>query len=207
MPLGKVVLEIEALGTTGVFELQKDREYTTDLERNFLLGGRGQTANELFDWVSDSDVDPRRGWYLDLGVGTIPIDIEAELSETPVRDHDADTETHLQMGDSDDPNTLTKTSATGAHPVTQAQVFHRYCVNARTDSETPVELHIGEWHDGTYAADGQAGLFETPLEVAITQGPRFTASSDESATVEVSMSVVVVSGLGLALDAIQNDER
>lgn len=205
-PLGSVVLEVDAFGETGVFELLNDRTYDANGQRGFLLGGRGQLANEAINWARGED-NSRRGFYIDSGTGEIPIVVEATLTEGPYHDHDAGTQRHLQMGNTGDPSTTTKLDATSDDPRSQGWVMHRFCTMGRTDSQSPARLSIGEWHDGSYATDGEAGLFGEPLEVVIPEGPRITSTSEESSSVDVWMQCKVAAGIGEPTDATENDTR
>lgn len=207
--LSGAVLEIDAFSTTGVFRLKKHFEQTSDVERRFIVGDRAQLIRSMLDRLSDAveDLDfgqlegGRRGFYIDGGTGTWEIQLNASLSETPVDGE------HLQMGDSDDPSTLTKTDATGANPRTQAEVFQRFTREAKTDSRSPARLHIGHYHDGTYSEDGEPGLFENSLPVVIPQGPEVIEKSESSSSVDVSLTCVVALSVDDAGDGQKRRER
>ena len=208
--LSGAVLEIDAFGTTGEFVLRKDFEKTANVTRTFIVGDRAQLITSLLDRLSDAtgDLDfgqlegGRRGFYLDGGTGKWSFELQATLSETPVNGE------YLQMGDSGDETTLTKLDATGADARTQAEVLQRWVREARTDSENPARLHIGHYHDGTHAGDTEAGLFETPLPVVIPEGPQIVETSEESSSVDVSLTCVVALSVDGAMDGqkqLEND--
>lgn len=200
--LSGAVLEIDAFGTTGKFRLYKHFEKTTDVQRAFIVGDRAQLIRSMLDRLSSAadnlDFDEleggRRGFYLDGGTGKWDFQLNATVSETPVGGE------YLQMGDTGDETTLTKTDATGADARTQAEVFQRFAREARTDSENPARLHIGHYHDGTYSDDLEPGLFETSLPVVIPEGPRIVATSEDASEVDVTLTCVVALSVDSAMD-------
>jgi hypothetical protein len=206
--LSGAVLEIDAFGTEGVFRLLKDFERTSEPQRRFVVGDRAQLIRSMLERLSNAaenldfgEVEGgKRGFYIDSGSGAWEFQLNATLSETPVGDG------FLQMGDTGDPDELTKTDATGADPRTQADVFERFAVEARTDSESPARLHISNWHDGTYTG-GDPGLFESSLPVVIPEGPRVTATSEESSSVDISVTCVVAMSAENPLDGQKRRER
>ena len=113
-----------------------------------------------------------------------------------------------QWGDTGDDSKLTKTDATGAHPLVKSQVLNYWFRNTRTssapnlfeiDGAGPAELEYGE-----YRSDADA-LYD-PLKV-VMESPQITVSSDASATGRLSATFVEVADLGEAIDAVQNDTR
>jgi len=205
--LSGAILEVDApdlSSSTGVFHLYKDIEIVDDATRNYLVGGRGQLTQEAVEILEDqfnTDIPfieqtaRRAGYYIDGGEGEWPIEITATLSESPVGTE------HLQMGDSADETVLTDTSATGASGRSQGDIFHYWLTQSKLDSANPADLHIGHWHDGTYAGDGEAGVFGEALPVTVAEGPRITAASDESSSVEVMVTCRVVAPTEDAIDA------
>jgi hypothetical protein len=207
------VLEIDApdlSASTGVFRFLKNVEITPDGVRNFLVGGRGQLTQEAVEILEDQfntdipyiDTTNRRaGYYIDGGEGNWPIEVTARLSESPVNGE------HLQMGDSPDETVLTETSATGASGRSQADILHYWVTQSKLDSANPARLHYGHWNDGTYTDDGQAGVFGDPVPVTVTEGPRVTATAEESSSVDVTLTMQAVTPTEIGIDAAVQSMR
>ena len=80
MPLyDRVVVEVEAFGRTGAFAFRGDLAPNRSLNKNYLVGGRGQVVSELYNQASDldlgsilpdADLDRRAGFFLDAGGGS-----------------------------------------------------------------------------------------------------------------------------------------
>lgn len=192
-------LEVNAFGTTASFRLLKDFERTDELRRSFAVGGRAQVVNEVLGQLNDDSEGRRRGFYIDAGAGEWSIELNASLSAAEVKGG------HLQMGNTGNPDALTKVDATGADPVTQAEVMQRVVRAARTDSQSPAKLHIGHYHDGAYIDSGDPGLFEGPLDVVIPEGPRIVRASDSPSSVDIALTCIVTATVDGAIDAISDD--
>jgi len=164
--------------------------------RDFLLGDRGGILNEVARRLDSENNDAREGFFLDSGQGAKRQTLSAELV---ANSNAADA---LQMGDGSsdptDPDDTTQFDATGSHPVSQAQVFDYVVSEARTDSDTPARLHIGEWSDGTQI---EAGAFGRPLDVVIKE-TEWRKAEDDASTVRYTVTVQTAASFEQAADAI-----
>lgn len=206
--LSHAVLEIDALGTTGVFELKKDFEISgRDIERNYVVGARAQLLVNMLDQVeSAADIElpgnstKRGGYYIDGGSGEWSMTLNASLSETPVDGE------HLQMGNTGDPSQLTTLDATGAHPLDQTEIFEHYLREGTADSVSSARLHLGQYHDGTHVDSGEPGVFGQPLQVTIPNAPGASYDVEESSSVDISVTCVVINSLNDPMTATKRPE-
>lgn len=163
----KAFLRIDdADGVTGTFELRIGLEETTELDKSYLMAGRGQTINQVLNFdvsdfsVADDGIDDRRaGYWIDGGGG----------KETRTLTFKTGME-NVQWGDGSGgtgPSNVTETDASGAdvNPVSRKQVFEEWVRRTRTDSlGAQARLHWGEFTDGSF---GSPGVYGAPVPVAI----------------------------------------
>lgn len=154
----RAVLELEVEDRTGEFHMLHPSE-TGELNREYLMGDRGQMIREAIDILED-DAGGQEGWSLDVGQGQDQIQLQFEAGHDP-DPHDG---IPLQWGDGS--SGIDRWDATGAHPQTMMQVFRWWCRHARADSfRSQALLHWGEWTDGSI--DGVEGIFGEPIPVKI----------------------------------------
>lgn len=153
----RAVIVMERDGVVGEFHLPGAEE-TNDLDRQMLIGNRGQVISEILDVIpllpgGGADAE---GINIDAGQGQDTIRLEFDNGNE--RDYDPP----LQWGDGS--TGTSPNDATGAHPQTKKQVLQHWARKSRTDSLNPARLHIGEWTDGRF---GAPGIFGEPIECII----------------------------------------
>lgn len=174
----RVVLEVPAFDTTGVFVFES--EFSTDRSgsKNYLISQRGQQASAIVEAGQgvldragvidgDDDTSRRRGYSVDSGVGVDDVSIDFIY-------HPAE---GVQWGSSAS-DQLTETSATGQSAEAARDILVRYLAQGRSDSQRPCQLHIGEYSDGSH---GDPGAFGEPLNVGIISwNAEINATRDEN---------------------------
>lgn len=173
-------------GTTAQFQLQVNLEESSEMEKTFIMSGRGQYIKEIFDQiVSDEAIDikdqPRAGYTIDGGAGeeVITVTVETGLEDVTWGDGSGGT----------GPSNVTKTDASGADvkPVVRKQVLEYWIRRTRTDSFGQARLHWGEWTDGTVGGVS-AGIYEQPIPVAITG---YNTESPDPEQTQASMKATI----------------
>ncbi|SEQ30506.1 hypothetical protein [Natrinema salaciae] len=184
MPLrDKAILEIGINGgdTTGEFHLQEDLTDTGDVAKQYLMSNRGQMIREAFDIgtdlledeVQNADLENRKGYHVDGGSGHYRESLSFAASKG---DRWGDGST-----DSNDPDDVSKTDATGCDPIAMKQVFEWFVTQSKSDSSGGTRLHIGEWTDGSFSSS--AGAFGHAMPVAINESS-VTKDPDKPSTIE-----------------------
>jgi hypothetical protein len=179
--LDRAVLEIDAdidgdgNTETGVFHMVGDLEIQQIVRPSPILGPElGNIASAIRRIITDGEAN-RKGAYVDIGAGRHAFEINF-LGWEGAQDSEGN---DLQWGNTGDPNNLTIGDATGADPLVQMQVFHRYIQVGVIDSFSPARLYVGEYADGTY---GMNGLYSdaAPLGVIleINNGVRTTENPE-----------------------------
>jgi len=151
-------------GTTATFELQIGFEETTDIDKSYVLGNRGQYIRQVFD----TDVTPlsnlaqgqrRTGYYIDGGAGVWQPTLQFRTGLEDVEWGDGSGGTG--------PSNVVRRDASGADvkPISRKHVMEWWLARTRTDSFGQARLYWGEWTDGSI--DGDAGAFNQPMPVAI----------------------------------------
>lgn len=182
------VLEVNAFDRTGVFEF-KEFEPSREIERDFLVGGRGQVLSTLYE--QSTELDPtgilpeienerRAGYHVDAGGGRSLWTLQAKAGTG---------DEELQWGDgSSVGGEANQYDATGDVPArTKRDIFFRYLSQARTDSGGQAFLYTSEWTDGTYA--GSAGVYGEPIPVAVLSA-RAESPKDEPGVSTYSLELV-----------------
>ena len=205
MPLyDRVVIEIEAFDRIGAFAFRGDLSPNRTLNKDYLVGGRGQVVSELYnqasdivpsDILSDEDIDRRAGFFLDAGGGRNQFQLSAEVGAG-----DGD----LPWGDgSSAEGVVSEYDAAGeVAPLAKRDVLFRWLSQARSDSGGQVKLYTGEWTDGTYA--DTAGVYGEPISVALLEA-RSERDADDSAVVTYTMEFEQVALVPDAVDAAVDD--
>jgi len=183
-------LVVEDATTTAEFELEIGLEHTSELTKSYLMGERGQYIREIVNKtpLNDSGVDEntferRKGYWIDGGAGNWQqtLGFETGLEDVTWGDGSGGT----------GPGNVTETDASGADvkPLSRYQVFEFWMAQTLTDSNTPARLYVGEWSDGTYAAE--AGAYNRPMTVAVVDHT-VTNPVDESGSLEGSITVALI---------------
>jgi len=150
-------LTIDDGTSEGVFELSIDLEPTVEINKNFIVGNRGQFIQEAFEQIfgsSDSAQSKRgRGFTIDGGAATWTHTLNFT---TGLED--------VQWGDGGSDNTK-DASGSGVKPLRRKQVLERWIGETRTDSQGQAKLYWGEWTDGRFEND--PGAFDEPINVSI----------------------------------------
>jgi hypothetical protein len=183
-------LEVEDNTSTAVFELSLGLRTSGELDKNYLMGSRGQYITEIFN-VSDSlgeiendTVDRRAGFWVDGGAGNYSERIEFETGLEDVEWGDGSGGTG--------PTNVTPRDASGADvkPLTRYHILSLWLARTLTDSRNPARLYFGEWSDGTHHPE--AGAFGQAMPCAVTNFQPELPDVNESPTsfqgvIEVSM--------------------
>ena len=159
-------LELTDATGTAVFELSIGLQNQGEIEKNFLMGPRGQYITEVYNQLNLlGDVDSvsanrRAAFQIDGGAG----EWQKTLSfETGLED--------VQWGDGsggDGPDNVTVRDAGGANVKAQARqsVLELWVARAKTDSNNPAFLYTNEWATGKHHPE--AGAFNQPFVCSVT---------------------------------------
>ena len=198
-------LEITPLSISGtpavgegdaVFELHRDLEVESQLEKSYLVGNFGTMIQEAARYVPAKDKIPaientvperRQGYSVDAGGGT--------WGGTLTFTTGFEGATWGDGSGGTGPSNVTKTDASGegVDPLTRLQVLQYWLANTLSDSRGQARLHVGQWTDGKFDdyRDGQfvnadPGVYKTPIPIAIqTCEPR--SPEDEPGNITVSL--------------------
>lgn len=205
MPLyDRVVVEVEAFGRTGAFAFRGDLNPDRSLNKDYLVGGRGQIISELYnqasdlvpnDILSEADIDRRAGYFLDAGGGRDQFQLSAQVG---AGDED------LPWGDgSSETDVVSEYDAAGdVPPLAKRDVLFRWLSQSRSDSGGQIKLYTGEWTDGTYS--DTAGVFGGPIPVALLE-IRSEKPSDNPSAVTYTMEFERVAVVPDAVDEAVDD--
>lgn len=151
---------------TGTFELNIGLQAQSQMDRNFLMGPRGQYVTEVFNAFGvfpdiDGPATRRAAFTIDGGAGewTKTISFSTGLEDVTWGDGSG----------GDGPTNVTPRDASGADvkPLSRMHVLELWLTQARTDSQNPAFLYFGEWTDGTPAEHTDSGAFNQPLVCAV----------------------------------------
>lgn len=174
----------DQFGAEGVFEL-RNAEVAGELDREMLLGNRGQTLTGITSVLLDVG-ESGSGYNVDGGAGRDVFTVEGEIVKT-----DTDPPRWGSDGGSLPAN------AEGEHPITQAQVLKNWVRTTTTDSFKAGKLHWGEWTDGRFSSS--AGEFGEPVDVVV-QSIRVQHPRDDPSASTASLELLRTSKLPDASD-------
>lgn len=181
------VLELDrddAPGGTGAFTLQ-NVEFPHQLERQMLIGNRGQVISGI------ADIAPLAPDLLSDGAG-VDIDV-GQGNDTPTVEFEVvpnSTGSNFQWGDGsgnsryDQPN---------GHEQDMAELLQEYCRVSKTGSQNPARLHWGPFSDGTY---GDAGLFGEPFPCIVVSVTTKPSQKDDPSALTGSITLRRTSSYG-----------
>lgn len=160
-------LEVEDNQSTAVFEFSIGLQTTGELDKNYLMGSRGQYITEIFNVTDalgeiDATAERRAGFWYDGGAGnySIRLNFEAGNEENPIDWGDG-------SGGTGEANiTPRDASGAGIHPLTRNHILSLWLSRTLTDSRNPARLYYGEWADGTHHPN--AGAFNQAFPCAVT---------------------------------------
>lgn len=186
-------LELEDNTSTAVFELSLGLRTSGELDKNYLMGSRGQYIQEIWDQSDalgeiDALAERRAGFWVDGGAGNYSerIEFEAGTEGESIQWGDG------SGGDGQDNVTPRDASGAGVKPLTRYHIMSLWLARTLTDSRNPARLYFGEWADGTYHSE--AGAFGQAFPCAITNFQPEMPDVNESPTsfqgvIEVSLLV------------------
>jgi hypothetical protein len=188
----ELTADVDGDGTdeTGAFHLVGNVTVSEEVEKDFIFDNTASGLVSLVSDLSDVDIEPRKGFYLDIGAGAHVFEIEFRGWEGA---------NAVPWGDG---SGTYPADATGEDPLRQMQCFLKYLQLSTTDSFSPATLRIGEYADGTYGANG---AFD-PLEVAV-QGPRNTHTAEEYSTFDGTFTAIEVLRLNEPIDLTEHAKR
>lgn len=188
--LNEAYLELETGDQTAVFEFSTDLEYTSSLERRFVIGERGssiQSIDRLTPGVDLglADSDRRTHYWWDGGGGTWTIELSFVTSKSD----------DVQWGDGSGGTgasnvTINDASGEGVPALTRMQILQNWVARVKSDSYGYTRLYWGEHSDGTYA--DSAGVFNSAMPVAV-QDTNFEKPEDDTSAFVGNISMTHVS--------------
>lgn len=152
-----------------VFELNVELERTSELEKNYTMGDRGQYIREFvnqtpFTGNINDEKDRRAGFYIDGGAGSWSHTLTFETGMEDVRWGDGSGGTG--------PSNITQRDASGADVtgISRANIFDLWMARSTTDSRNPGWLYFGEWTeaDQNLTISTPDGAMGEAMPVAIT---------------------------------------
>lgn len=169
----KAYLEIiEPNATNATFELARDLEIDSGVDKKYVMAERGQYLREIWSQLADVEEfseERRTGFYIDGGAGVWSLTLSFLSGEENVQWGDG-------SGGSGTSN-ITEKDATGADvsAIVRQQVMQYWIARTRSDSSGLTVLHWGEWTDGNIAhiSGVSAGAYNQPMPLAI-QNTQFT---------------------------------
>ena len=203
----RAVLVVSVADRTCRFTFRNNLRIENEFQRSFLLGDRGGLINEIARRLEsdeegdESGANARESFWLDGGSGTKAWTLTADV----IANTDGGEALTWGDGSSDpnDPEDTTLYDATGSNPVSQAQVFSEVLAEARTDSQSPAVLHIGEFSDGS---EIEAGVF-LPINAIVKETDWRKESEDRPSAVTVSTTLQSAASVEDIVDSLENDLR
>jgi len=169
----------DQFGDEGIFELENP-EVAAELDREMLLGNRGQTITGISDVVPILPElgEEGAGINIDGGSGRDVWTVEAEVIEP-----EGGVGSGPQWGAE---NSSLPANAQGRPPLTQAQVLKNWVRTTTTDSLKAGKFYWGEWTDGRF---GNVGAFDEPIPVVV-QSCRLQHPRDEPSASIVTLELL-----------------
>lgn len=160
-------LEVEDNQGTATFEFHTGLQTTGQLDKNYLMGERGQYIQEIYDQSDsigemDSSAQRRAGFWLDGGAGNYSETVTFETGLDDVEWGDG------TGGTGKDNVTPRDASGPDVKPLTRYHVLSLWLTRTLTDSRNPARFYYGEWTDGNQAEHSEAGAFNQPFPCAVT---------------------------------------
>ena len=185
-------LEVEDNQGVGVFEFNLGLKTSGELDKNYLMGSRGQYISEIWDQSDalgeiDALAERRAGFWIDGGAGNYSERLEFETGLEDVEWGDGTGGIGI--------DNVTQRDASGADvkPLTRYQVLSLWLSRTLTDSRNPARLYWGEWATGKHHPN--AGAFNQAMPCAVTNfQPEMPDTDGESpstmrGTIELSLLV------------------
>jgi len=197
MTLQRAILEIDGDADndgdieTGVFTFIGNVRIEEAIRTGYLVSSAGTITNIGLNLLDENNAK-RKGVFIDFGGGQHAFEISASGWEGAT-DGDGNP---VQWGATDDPSVVDATSATGADPLTQAQVFMNYLRVTQTDSRNAARLRVGEYSSG--------GVLDDELQVAI-ESPQVVKRPDAPSTFDISMTLLETEDSDSAGDATKRN--
>lgn len=184
---------------TGVFMMAGNVEVNERVEVRYPLGPELTKLNSIITSESGTKGAGRRGYYLDLGDGRHVFEINFLGWEGAI-DSDGNA---VPWGDTSEPSPSIY-NATQADPTTQINVFQNYLRLGQFGSDTRhAHFRWGEYSDGTYARDGEDGLYEDYLPVAPISAS-FNRTSEQPVAYDGSITLIEMASWETLVDALAN---
>lgn len=188
-------LDVEDDTSTATFEFSIGLNTNGDLDKNYLMGSRGQYIQEIWDQSDalgeiDALAERRAGFWIDGGAGNYSetVEFEAGMEAESIQWGDG------TGGEGQDNVTPRDASGPGVKPLTRYHVMSLWLSRTLTDSRNPARFYFGEWTDGSKSGHSESGAFNQPFPCAVTNlQPNLPDAGESTAyfegTLELSLLV------------------
>lgn len=185
-------LEIEDASGTATFEMSIGLQTSGQMERNYIMGPRGQYVTEVYNQLAglddiDGTANRRAGFKIDGGAGEFTQSVSFQVGLEDVEWGDGSGGTG--------PTNVTARDASGADikALTRKHILEIWVTQSRSDSDYPARLYFGEWTDGSPPGHSESGAFDQPFVGTVDRlttdlaDPNNDPPSELTGSVEVSM--------------------
>jgi len=165
-------LELKDSTSTAVFEFNIGYRSSGEVDKNFLMGPRGQYVTEVYNQldipgdVDDIAANRRAAFQIDGGAGewTQQLEFSTALEDVQWGDGSGDPTEPGTTG----PTNVTPRDASGSDikAQTRKDILELWVARSRTDSQQPAFLFTGEW--ATAKHHSEAGAFNQAMPVSVT---------------------------------------